>query len=174
MFTNYLLSQLLVLIAYAICGIAFLQKKQIKILFLVTYFNILMLIQYSILGGVMGIIANAINIARNIIFIYNLKSDNKNSKFLLSVFFLATIVLTICFYSAPIDIFPCVIALIGTFSYWINNTKILRICNIVCSLCYIIYAIPLHSYVTIIAEVYLFITTIVGYIKHEKSKQIAI
>lgn len=168
MFDVYLISQILVLIAYIICGIAFLQKKQIKIMVLVSIFNILVLIQYALLGALMGIIANIINIIRNIIFIINLKQNKKNSVYLLIFFSLATIILTIIFYSSYLDIFPCIIALIGTFSYWINNTKFLRLCNLLCSVCYIIYAIPLNSYITIFAETYLIITTIIGYIKHEK------
>lgn len=169
MFNVYFLSQLLVIIAYIICGIAFLQKSKIKILILVSIFNILILIQYSLLNATMGIIANTINIIRNAIFIINLKLNKPNSKILLIFFFLSTITLTLIFYTTPIDIFPCIIALTGTFSYWINNTKVLRICNVFCSLSYIIYALPLKSYITIIAEAYLIITTIIGYIRHEKN-----
>ena len=149
-----IIAQVIVLIAYLICGVAFLQKKQYKILIFVSIFNLLMLIQYYLLNATMGIIANAINIFRIIIFIYNSKHNKQNSIYLLIPLCLITISLTICFYSSYLDIFPCLIALIGTFSYWINNTKVLRVCNILCSICYIIYAIPIHSYITIIAEVY--------------------
>ena len=170
MLNIYFFSQLLVLIAYIICGIAFLQKKQIKIMLFVSLFNFLILIQYSLLNATMGIISNAINIIRNVVFIINLKLNRKNPKILLIIFFLSTIILTTIFYSSPIDIFPCAIALVGTFSYWINNTKILRICNIFCSVCYIIYALPIKSYITIISETYLIVTTIIGYMKHECTK----
>jgi len=169
MFDVHFLSQILVLIAYIICGIAFLQKKQLKIMMLVSVFNMLILIQYALLGAIMGIIANVINIIRNIIFIFNLKYKKRNSIWLLVFFSLSTIILTIVFYSSYLDIFPCILAIVGTFSYWINNTRILRLCNILCSICYIMYALPLNSYITIIAEFYLIITTIIGYIKHEKS-----
>lgn len=168
MFNVYFISQLLVIIAYIFCGIAFLQKKQIKILILVSAFNLLMLIQYLLLDATMGLIANLINIIRNIIFIINSKNDKNNPLSLLISFSGITIILTIIFYNSYIDIFPCIMALIGTFSYWINKTKVLRLSNILCSICYIIYAIPLSSYITIIAESYLIIMTIIGYTRHEK------
>lgn len=174
MFNIYLISQLLVIIAYIICGIAFLQKNKTKILILVSIFNALILIQYSLLNATMGMIANAINILRNFIFIINLKLNKPNSKILLILFLLSTIALALIFYTTPIDIFPCIITLISTFSYWINNTKVLRICNVFCSLSYIIYALPLKSYTTIIAETYLIITTIIGYIKHEKNNSLSL
>ena len=41
-----IIAQVIVLIAYLICGVAFLQKKQYKILIFVSIFNLLMLIQY--------------------------------------------------------------------------------------------------------------------------------
>lgn len=153
-------------------GIAFLQKKKIKIMMLSTCFNLIILIQYSLLGGIMGIIANAINVIRNIIFIYNIKHNKKNSRYLLFAFCLTTIILTAIFYSSLIDIFPCILTLVGTYAYWSGNTKTIRICNLICSACYIIYAIPFKSYITIIAETYLIITTIIGYIKHEHKKVI--
>jgi len=165
----YWLSQLFVVIAYIICGIAFLQKKQFKILILVTIFNLLMLIQFSLLGAIMGAIANGINISRNLLFIYNIKIKKENTKIVLYFFLLITIVLTFVFYSSPIDLFPCILALIGTYAYWSNNTKTVRICNLICSCCYIIYAIPIKSYFTIIAEAYLVLTTIIGYLKHERA-----
>lgn len=165
-----LIAQIIVFIAYIICGMAFLQKKQYKILIFVSLFNFLMLVQYYLLNATMGIIANIINIIRNLVFIYNIKHNKQNSIYILAFFCIATISLTIVFYNSYLDIFPCFIALIGTFSYWINNTKVLRLCNILCSVCYIIYAIPLRSYITIIAEFYLIITSIIGYVKHEKKK----
>ena len=41
-----IIAQVIVLIAYLICGVVFLQKKQYKILIFVSIFNLLMLIQY--------------------------------------------------------------------------------------------------------------------------------
>lgn len=168
---SYIISQILVIIAYIICGFGFLQKKRIHILIYSSIFNVLMLFQYLILNASMGVIANSINIIRNIIFIYNIKKSKSNSKFILFIFICSTISLTAFFYQTPLDIFPCFIALLGTFSYWISNTKFLRIANIFCSICYIIYAFPIKSYITIIAETYLIITTLIGYIRYEKKNK---
>ena len=80
-----------------------------------------------------------------------------------------TILFTIVLYKTPLDLIPMLLAIVGIYSYWVINTKILRVCNIICSLCYIIYAIPIKSFVTIICEIYLIISTIIGFIKYEKN-----
>lgn len=79
-----------------------------------------------------------------------------------------TILITIILYKSPLDLIPMILALVGIFTYWTSNTKTLRICNIICSLCYIVYAIPIKSYITIVCEIYLASTTIIGLIKYEK------
>ena len=146
-------------------------KTKLKIMILSTCFNVIILVQYFLLGGTMGIIANIINIIRNAVFIYNIKNDKPNSKYLLFAFCALSVILTAIFYSSPIDIFPCILSLVGVYAYWVNNTKTLRLCNVICSICYIAYAIPLKSYVIILAETFLIITTIIGYIKYETNKK---
>lgn len=100
------------------------------------------------------------------------KKSKANPKWILAVFGVIAIVLTIIFYKSPVDILPCVLTLVGIYSYWASSTKVTRVGNIVISMCYIIYAIPFKSWFSIICEGYLIINTIVGYCKFESKKKV--
>lgn len=167
----YVLSQILVILAYILCGIGFLKKEKIEIMLFSTLFSLLILIQYFLLHAYSGIFVCIINIIRNLILSINIKQNKKNSNIELVLLCLATIIFTCFIYKTPIDLFPIILALVGIFSYWSSSTKVLRLCNIVCSLCYIIYAIPIKSFLTIICEFYLIITTFFGFIKYEFKKR---
>ena len=122
---------------------------------------------YILLSGTMGAISNIIGLVRNLSFYYNEKRGRKNSKTLLLIFCFIAIILTIIFYKTPVDLLPCILTLIGIYSYWNTNTKVTRIGNILVSICYIIYAIPIKSYFSMILEGYLVIKTLIGYFKYE-------
>lgn len=165
---NYILSQVAVIIAYVLCGIGFLHKDKLKILQFSICFNVILIIQYAFLNGTMGIVACVINTIRNIFFAYNEKCKKQNSVVVLFILFGITLFLTAYFYKSPIDLVPCFLALIGTYAYWSPSTKVVRICNLFCSVCYMIYAIPIRSFMIIVCEAYLSITTIIGFVRNEK------
>lgn len=170
-FNNYIISQILVVGAYLLLGIGLSKKKYSQILIFTIVYSALMIIQYALLRGTMGIISNCINLCRNIVFYKNNDKGTNNNKTIVHLFYLITIVLSIIFSSGLIDIFPCMLAILGTYAYSNNeDTKRVRVCSIICSICYIIYAIPLKSYMNIFCEVYVIGQTIRGYIKYEITK----
>lgn len=165
----YWSSQALVIIAYILLGIGLRKKERIQILFFSSLYQGLVLISYVLLFGTMGIISSIIALLRNFLFIYNeKKGKNSNPSWILILFSIIAIILTIAFYESPVDIFPCILTLVGIYSYWSTSTKITRLGNLVVSGCYIIYAISLNSWFTIICEMYLIVNTIIGYFKFER------
>jgi uncharacterized membrane protein HdeD (DUF308 family) len=169
--TKYWIAQAIIVVAYILLGIGLRKKNRMEILAFSCIYQALMVIQFTLLGGVMGIIASIIALLRNALFIYNEKKSKANPKWILAVFGVIAIVLTIIFYKSPVDILPCVLTLVGIYSYWASSTKVTRVGNIVISMCYIIYAIPFKSWFSIICEGYLIINTIVGYCKFESKKK---
>lgn len=167
---QYWLSQAIVVIAYVILGIGFRKKERIKILIFNSLYELLMIIHYSLLRGTMGVIVSIIALLRNFLFIYNEKRGKSNSSWVLVAFSLISVALTIIFYQSPTDILLCILTLVGIFSYWCSNTKVMRIGNLIISGCYIVYAISLKSWFLIVCEVYLVISTIIGYLKHEQNQ----
>ena len=168
---KYVLSQIFVVIAFILLGIGFRKEKKIQILTYSCIFQLFLIVSYSLLNGVMGIISCIISLFRNILFMFNEKKNIKNSNIVLIVFVIITIILTIVFYKSLIDIFPCIITLIGIYSFWNKNTKVTRIGNIIVGICSIIYAIPLKSWLLIVCQIYLIISTIIGFIKYDINKR---
>lgn len=165
----YWSSQALVIIAYVLLGIGLQKKERIEILFFSSLYQIFMLISYILLLGTMGIISSIIALLRNFLLIYNeRKGKNTNSYWILILFSLIAIILTIAFYESPVDIFPSILTLVGIYSYWSTSTKITRLGSLVTSGCYIVYSISLSSWFTIICEIYLVVNTIIGYFKFER------
>ena len=164
---NYWISQVIIVIAYIILSIGLRRKERIQILIFSSIYQGLIVISYTLLFGIMGVIASTISLLRNFLFIYNEKKGKNNSLWIFALFNVITIILTIIFYKSIVDIFPCIFALVGTYSYWRTSTKVTRLGNLVVSGCSVIYAIPLSSWFTVICETYLIINTIIGYIKHE-------
>lgn len=164
---KYILSQIFAAIAFIILGIGFRKEKRIQILIYSSIFQIFSIASYALLNGVMGIISCIISLFRNILFIFYEKNSNKNSNIILILFGTIAIALTCVFYKSPIDIFPCVITLIGIYSFWNKTTKVTRIGNIIVGVCSIIYAIPLKSWLLVVCELYVIINTIVGLVKYD-------
>lgn len=169
--TKYWIAQVLVVIAYILLGVGLRRKKRMEILAFSSIYQTLMVIQFALLSGVMGIIASIIAVFRNLLFMYNEKKGRTNPKWVLAVFGIIAIILTIVFYKSPVDILPCVLTLVGIYSYWASSTKVTRIGNIIISMCYILYAIPLKSWFSIVCEGYLIVSTIIGYCKFESKKE---
>lgn len=169
--TKYWIAQVLVVIAYILLGVGLRRKKRMEILAFSSIYQTLMVIQFALLSGVMGIIASIIAVFRNLLFMYNERKGRANPKWVLAVFGIIAIILTIVFYKSPVDILPCVLTLVGIYSYWASSTKVTRIGNIIISMCYILYAIPLKSWFSIVCEGYLIVSTIIGYCKFESKKE---
>lgn len=164
----YWVSQATVVVAYIILGIGLRKKERIEILKFSSIYQLFMIISYILLFGTMGVIASIIALLRNFLFIYNEKKGKSNPSWILVLFCLIAVVLTFVFYKSPVDVSPCILTLIGIFSYWCTNTKVTRLGNLMISVCYIVYAISLNSWFTIICEAYLVINTIIGYLKYER------
>ena len=168
--TTYWLSQIIVVLAYALLGMGFRKEKRLEILTFSTIYQILMIIHYSLLSGIAGIIASIIALVRNLIFIHNEKKNKTNPSWLLILFCTIAIVSTILIYTSFADILPCILTLLGIYSYWSKNTKITRIGNLLISVCYILYGISLNSWLTIFCELYIIVNTIIGYLKYERNQ----
>ena len=164
---RYWISQIIVVIAYIVLGSGFKKKSRTQILLFSSAYQILMIVHFSLLSGLSGIIAGAIALMRNSVFIYNEKKQRENPKWILILFCGIAALLTFIFYQSPQDLFPFILTLVGIYSYWNRNTKVTRIGNLVISCCYIAYAIYLKSWLTIVCEVYFAANDIYGYFKNE-------
>lgn len=167
----YIISQVIVVVAYLVYGMGFLGKTKVGMISKSIAYNALLVIQYIILGATSGIIASSVNVARNAYFIYAYKKE-KGTRAVIIISIIVTIVLTAVTYKSPIDILPLLFSLIAVVAYGAKEigTKFVRCLNIAASIFYIVYAICIHSWLMVPCETYVIITTVIGWIKHEKQE----
>ena len=75
--SSYIISQVLIVVAYTFLGIGLGKKSRKQILIYSTLYNILSAIHYILLSGVMGAVSNTIGLFRNLLFYYNEKRRKK-------------------------------------------------------------------------------------------------
>lgn len=165
---QYWVSQIISLIAYILFGFGLRKQKKLDLLIYSSFFHLFMLVHYLLLSGYLGMISSVIALIRNMVFIYNERKQKENSKVILSVFTIVTIILTAIFYTKPIDILPCTLTVLGLYLYCCTSMNIIRLGNIAISICYILYGISINSWFSICCEIYLIINTFIGYMKHKQ------
>ena len=164
----WMLSQVLTVLAYAFLGIGLVRKSKLDIMLFNCIFQALMGVHFLLLGGTLGLIASAVNLLRNVVFAVNERRGRANPKWLLAGFALAVLALTAFFFRVPTDLFPGIFALIGLFIYWYPGTRVVRIGTFAISVCYIAYAVPLASWSIVACEIFVMISTTVGYLRYER------
>lgn len=165
----FIISQVIVVIAYIIYGIGFLGKSKVGMMAKSIAYNSLMVVQYILLGATSGIIASSVNVARNAYFIYAYKKE-KGTRAVIIISVIVAVVLTAVTYESPIDILPLMFSLIAVIAYGEKKigTRFLRCLNIASSIFYIIYAVFIHSWMVVPLETYVIVTTLIGWRKNEK------
>ena len=171
----FIISQVIVVVAYIIYGMGFLGKTKVGMIAKSIAYNALLVVQYVLLGATSGVIASGVNVARNAYFIYAYKKE-KGTKAVIIISVIVTIVLTAVTYKSPIDILPLMFSLIAVIAYGAKNigTKFVRVLNIAASIFYIVYAICIHSWLMGPCETDVIVTTIIGWVRHERKKSTSI
>ena len=136
--TAFWISQFLVVLAYFFLGIGLRKNDKIILLYYSIIYQFLTMIQYLLLEGFVGVVSCVMGIVRNLVFINNERRRINNPKWILLLFAGFTIILTAIFFSGLVDIFPCILTILGIYIYWRGDMKTIRIGNICISICYII------------------------------------
>ena len=161
---NYLISQILVILATFFISVTYIEKKRKKILILFIFYSILYGIHYLLLGALTGFLMNIVSIIRNIIFYINEKKNKENKISFLIILFIIIISFGIFSYKDLFSIISISASLMSTYSIWQKNIRLYRLIAIIVSICFIIYAIHINSLFAIITEIILLITELTGII----------
>ena len=161
---NYLISQILVILATFFISVTYIEKQRKKILILFIFYSILYGIHYLLLGALTGFLMNIVSIIRNIIFYINEKKNKENKISFLIILFIIIISFGIFSYKDLFSIISISASLMSTYSIWQKNIRLYRLIAIIVSICFIIYAIHINSLFAIITEIILLITELTGII----------
>ena len=139
--------QLIGLLAFCILVLSFYKKNVVMILTYQITANFVYSVHYFLLGGISGAFCNFIGMIRNIVLI-----KSNNNKFIIPIFILFYLLVTIIFYENIYSIFPMMANSIYLVMVTTKIKKNILIGAIIGSACWIIYSIFVGSYIGIITE----------------------
>ena len=172
---EYILSQIFVILSYAMLGTTYLLSNRKQILI----FSLLSLVfngvQYIFLSAWSGLAMVGVAIIRNIIFLVQnkvRKTENSNKItwvdwLILAVLYIISIVSAMFTYDGIFSMLSVIATMVYTLSVWQKNVKVYRILGIVSSVIWVGYGVFIKSIFAIILELVVLIVEIVSVVKEK-------
>jgi len=161
---EYIFSQICVLIAVGIFIATTFVKSKKLIAGLNIFVNLFYAIQYLLLSRYTGVLINGIGIIRCIWFYFDTKIDKKDYISLI-ICLLLVIGGGIFTFSSWVDILAIVGSTVFTYGIWQSNIQVYRFLAIANNACFLIYNLFCKSYLSVIFESIVIITTTINLIK---------
>lgn len=176
MTVNYILSQVFIIISYALVAMTYVSKSRKAIL----AYNLIGLIasglSYTFLSAWTGLAMAGVAMLRNIIFLIQNKKDKSEKitwvDWLILGFLIAVSAVSAVFtYDGFLSLLSVFATMGYTLSVWQKNTKVYKFMGIPVSILWIAYQAFIRSLFGIILESALFVVEIIGIIKASKKPQ---
>lgn len=171
---KYILSQVFVLLAYALLGLTYLIKNRKSIIVLSTLSTISFTVSYIFLAAWTGFAMNVVSLLRNLLF-YLVARFAKNSKFwdyfTLFLIYVLLIICTIFTFDGVFSLMATVATIAYTFAIWSKKKNNYKIFGLISSLCWIVYNIFIRSILGVVFETVMVICAIIGLIKSIENKE---
>lgn len=161
----FVISQILAFAGFIVYGLSFWQKDRRKILALEVLECFLHAIHYFLLGAWTGGFLNIIGMARSGSFIYKDKNKFMKTYALPAIFLCIYVINAIFTWEGFITILPTLGSMLICITIWSRNTKNIRRYSIIVQILWLTYAIYIGSYVVMVSEVILIITTSLSIIR---------
>ena len=169
---NFILIQILGGIGYSILATSYYKKEKRKILFMQIMAYIMFTIHYYLLSGITGALCNLIGLFSLITIYLSEKYKWKRKNLLAFFFILLLLIINIISLQNIYSIFPMIASIIVIVSFLMNNEDYIRGIGLISAICWLIYAIAYHSYVSIIFEVITLIGVLIAFIKNVSNNKL--
>ena len=170
----FILIQIIGGIGYALLTASYYKKEKKEILFMQIFAYLMFTIHFYLLSGITGAICNLIGLFALITIYLFEKNKWRNLNLVSYVFILLIIIINIMSFQNVYSIFPMIAASIVIISFLMNNEDYIRGIGLISAVCWLIYAIVYHSYISIVFEVITVLGVLVAFGKNIKSKKINI
>lgn len=148
-----IVAQILGIIAIVVSGLSMAFKSKQTIMLLCMIYNILTLITYLLLGKYLGcILVGVLTLKSLVYYLFALKKLKPNI-FVLILFEVSILVISIVFWDSWIDLFIISNSLINTYFSWQDNVIHLKASVVLCACLLILYDVFVGAYAYIISEV---------------------
>lgn len=169
--TEYIFSQVFVILGLTCLAITYLIKNRVAILCLCIIASIFYGLQYVLLGGYIAVALNVVGIIRGIWFYLSDKKGEKKSLLSLIVISSLVVILSIISFKNIVDLLAIIATLSFTYLLWQTKNSWYRWGSIFVSFCWIGFNIFYNSIFGIICECVLLAIEIIGvillYTKHK-------
>ena len=163
-----LLIQMIGGIGYFLLALSFYKKEKKEILIMQVISYIFFTIHYYLLNAITGTMCNILGLI-SLVIIYYLSAKNKNKKTIVLIMIPILLIISLLTYQNIFSIFPIIAVIISLLSFINDNENIIRFIGIISAIGWLIYAIVYHSYVAIIFEISIIISTVIAYIKNKNN-----
>ena len=160
--SNYILSQILVIIYYIIYSRTFHLKDSNKILIYGIIATIISCISYVLLNAYTGMAMCFVAIIWNLIF-----TKNKKNMLNLTLIILLTIIASAFTFNSYFGLFNIIATLIYTYALWQKNTKTYKLLGITVNALMIVYNVYIKSILGVILISIAFANSIIGFLKEK-------
>lgn len=166
---NFILAQIIgiAVTIYAAIGTQFRSMKAVLVMEIIT--NLMTASTYILLGSLSGmwvcVIAAVQAILLSRLNVQDGDSQENKRKFMVIVFALIYVIGSIVVYEKPVDVFPCICALIFSFSVCQKDALYYKMIAIFNPLFWIFYDYATGAYTTILTRVMLIILTGIGIVR---------
>ena len=172
---EYIISQVLVVIVYALISMSYHYNDRKKILKINVIAHAIHSISFLLLNGLTGFAMCLVYAVRDLFFAIDEK--NRKSKklttrdyIILLVFVMIIIISTIFTYNGLGSLLSVAATLISTVAIWQKDPKYYKFLGVPISLCWLGYDIYLKSIFAIVLEIILLVSVAIGCIKELKNK----
>ena len=163
---NNIVIQLIGAIAYAFLACSYFMKKKKDILFIQIFSAIAFAIHYYLLNGITASVCNIISLVIITIIYFFEKFNGKNKKILIFITIPLLVLISLFTYENLFSIFPIIASTIVLINFIISNENTIRIAGIISATCWMVYAIIYKSYVGMLFEGIIIVTTFIAYLKN--------
>ena len=167
----FILAQICGLIALILTVISVWFKTKEKMLMCSILANIVVTIQYFLLGALTGAVIAILNTIRCLVFYFFKKKDAKPSFIVLIIFEIVAIVSGSISWQNIWSLIPIVVTVIYTYGLWQDNIKIIRITTGIVGLGWAVYNVVVRAYVGAIQEMAQFISAIIALYRNRSKKE---
>ncbi|MBQ8868971.1 MAG: YgjV family protein [Oscillospiraceae bacterium] len=164
-----IISQILGLGAMLSLFLIYQQKSRKKMLFAKLSADVCWVAHYLCLGGIAGMIPNAVGIFRELIFINRKDKRWAASRLWPILFILINWALGARTFHSLFNILPIAASTFVTISLWIDNPRLTKIISLPVSLAFMTYNFYIGSYVGVINEAIAIISIILSFAKERKA-----
>ena len=167
----FILAQILAVVAFGLDTLAMQCKKKSGILIMGIASNMTYALEYAFLGAWTGAISLAIGTVRNITYFIFDKKGLKPNIYVLVIFISLLIGAGVYTWENVSSLLPMVGLILWTVVSWQDNTKWMRVAEIMICIMWIVYDIFVGAYAGCLTEFIILSSATIGLFRHDRKKK---